>query len=104
MVLRFCSGIGDAAERGEKARRGLNLDQRNVVSAAKQAFDFLRLALAQKTVIDENAGERVANRLMKQNGRHGGIDAAGKTANHLRAAHLFANARDLSIAESRHRP
>jgi hypothetical protein len=38
--------ISHAGKLRQEARRGLHMDQRNVVRAAKQAFDFLRLSFA----------------------------------------------------------
>ena len=66
------------------------MDQRNVVGAAEQAFDLLRFSFAQQAVVDENTGERVADRLMKQDRSDSGIHPARKSANHLRAADLLA--------------
>ncbi len=96
--------VGDARKFAEEARRGVHMDERDVVGAAEQALHLLRLALAQQAVIDEDAGERVADGLVQQDGGDGGIDAAGQAADHLRAAHLLADARDLGISEGRHRP
>jgi len=50
--------------------------QRNIIVVAKQRHHFRRLTLAQQTVIDEDASERVADRLMNQHGRDGAVDAA----------------------------
>ena len=83
--LALLLGIGDAFKSRQEAFVGLHMDQRNVVGAAEQAFDFLRFALAQQAVIDENTGERVADRLMEQDRGDSGIHAARKSANHLRA-------------------
>ena len=55
---------------------------------------LVALAEAQQAVIDEHAGELVADRAMQQRGDDGGIDAAGQAEQHLVAADLLAHARD----------
>jgi len=47
----------------------------NVVMA-EQVDDALRLVEPQQAVIDEHAGELIADRLMDQHGRDRGVDAA----------------------------
>ena len=75
------------------------MDERDVVVAAEQADDLLRLVLPQKPVVDEDAGELVADRLVDQHRRDRGIDAARQAADHPRLADLRADARDLLVAE-----
>ena len=72
--------------------------------AAKQTDHFVRFALAHEPVVDEHAGELVADRLVDEHGRHRRIDAAGQAADHARLADLRANAGDLLVAEGGHRP
>ena len=64
----------------------------------------LGLVEPQQAVIDEHAGELVADRLVDQHRRHGGIDAAGQTADHLALADLGADLRDRLLAERAHGP
>ncbi len=97
-------GVGDAVQRIEEARGGIDRDQRDVVMAAEQLDDLLRLVLAQQAVIDEDAGELIADRLVDQERGDGGIDPAGEPADHMPVAHLLADARDLAVAELRHGP
>ncbi len=47
------------------------MDERDVVVVAEQAHDLVRLAHAQQPGIDEDAGERVAQRLVQKDGHHG---------------------------------
>src|SRR5262249_17882506 len=96
--------VGITLQSGKKARSGMDLDLRNVVGAADQPFDLAALAFAQDAVIDENTSQRIAERLMEQNGGHRGIDTAGEPANDLRIARLLADARHLGIAERGHSP
>ena len=72
--------IGDAFERGEEPRARIDRHERDVVMAAEQVDDLARLVLAQQPVIDEDASELVADRLVDQQRRDGGIDAARQPA------------------------
>ena len=65
---------------------------------AEEVDDLLRLVEAQQTMIDEDAGELLADRLMQQHGHDRGINAARKPADHARRAHLLADFRDLLLA------
>ena len=58
------------------------MHERDVVVVAEQVDHGLGLVLAHQAVIDEDAGELVADRLMDQHGRDRGIDAAGEAADH----------------------
>ena len=102
--LALLLGIGHAGQLAEEARRGVHLDQRNVVRAAEQPLDLLGLALPQQPVIHEHAGELVADGLVQQHRDHRRIDAARQPANHLRRPDLLAQPRDLGVAEGGHRP
>ena len=72
--------------------------------AAKEAHHLVRLALPQEAVIDEDAGELIADRLVDQHRRDRRIDAARQAADDPRFADLGADARDLLVAEGGHRP
>ena len=80
------------------------MDQRHVVMVAEHGDDLLRLAQPQQAVIDEDAGQLVPDRLMDQNRRHRGVDAARQAADHLLVAHLFADLADRLFAIGAHRP
>ena len=80
------------------------MDERDVVVAAEQADDLIGLARAHQAVIDEDAGQLVADRLMDQHRRHRAVDAARKAADHLAGANLLADLGDLGRAEFGHRP
>ncbi len=97
-------GVGDAGERVEEARGCVDRDQRDVVMAAKELDNLPRLALAQQPVIDEDAGELVADRLMDEERGDGRIDPAREPANHLPIAYLRADAGDRAVAEMGHGP
>ena len=59
-------GIGDAGEFAEEKLRGVNMHQRNVVVMPEQVDDGPGLVEPQHAVIDEHAGELVADRLVNQ--------------------------------------
>ena len=82
----------------------LHKAQRDVVVIAEERDDLLRLALAQEAVIDEDAGERIADRLMNQHGGDGAVDAAGKAAEHASRADLMAYRCNRLAAKGGHRP
>ena len=71
---------------------------------AEQVDDGLGLVEPQHAVIDEHAGELVADGLVDQHGRDRGIDAAGEAADHLALADLGADLGDLLLAEGAHGP
>ena len=64
LALRF--GIGDACELAEELFRRINMHQRDVVVMPEQVDDGLGLVEPQQAVIDEHAGELVADRLVDQ--------------------------------------
>ena len=88
-------GVGEPGEPVQEQRLGVHGDERNVVVAAEQAHDLLRLALAHQAVVDEHAGELVADRLVDQHRGDRAVDAARKPADHLASAHLLADLLDL---------
>ena len=92
-------GVGDAVELAQKLLGGVHVHERDVVVVAEQVDDLSASSSAQQAVIDEDAGELVADRLVDQHGGHGRIDAAGEAADHLALADLGADLRDLLLAE-----
>ena len=96
--------VAHAVERGEEAVARVDMDERDVVVAAEEVDDLLGLALAQQAVVDEDAGELVADRLVDQHRGDRRIDAAGEAADHPALADLRADALDRLVAEGGHRP
>ena len=80
------------------------MHQADVEAVAERPHHLLGLARAQQAVIDEDAGELVADRLVDQHRGDRRIDAAGQAADHPPVAHLRADARDLRVAKAGHRP
>ena len=86
--------VGDAGEPLEEKRRCVDADQRNIEVAAEQLDDLFGLARAQQAVVDEDAGQLLAYRLVQEQRGDRGIDPAREAADHPRAADLVADARD----------
>ena len=104
MVLRFCSGIGDAGERGEKRLGRVDVHERNVVVAAEQRDHLVGFGEPQQPVVDEHAGEPLADRLVDQHRRHRRVDAAREPADHPALADLGADLLDRLLLEGAHGP
>ncbi len=104
IVFRFCSGSVTPASSLRNVVLRLDMDERDVERAAEELDDVLRLIETHQTVIDEDAGELIADRLMDEDGGDGGIDAAGKAADHPPLADLLADLRDRAILEGGHGP
>ena len=80
------------------------MDERDVVVVAEKRNDLLRLAQSHQSMIDEHAGELVADRLVDQHRRDGAVYPAGEAADHPPVAHLRSDVGDLGLAIFRHRP
>ena len=80
MMRRFSSGSVDALEPREEAVGGVDVDERDVEVALERLDDLGRLVLAQQAVVDEDAGELVADRLVDEQRRDRRVDAAGERA------------------------
>ena len=72
--------------------------------AAERLDDLLGLVLAQEAVVDEDARELVADRLVHEERRDGGVDAAGERAQHALRADGCADPRDLLLDDGGGRP
>src|SRR3546814_4056056 len=71
---------------------------------AEQPFDLLALVHAEEAVVDEDAGQLLADRLVDQHRGDGAVDAARQAAQHALVADQRANLGDLGRAELGHRP
>ena len=71
---------------------------------AEQPHHLLALAGAHQAVVDEDAGQLIADRLVDQHRRDRRIDAAGEAADHPALADLGADRLARLGAERRHRP
>ncbi len=55
-------------------------------------------------MIDEHAGQLLADRFVDQHRGNRAVDAAGQAADHPALADLLSDLRDLGVAERTHRP
>ena len=97
-------GVRNALKRAEEQVGFVGMDQRHVVMVAEHGDDLLCLAQTQKPVIDKNAGQLVANRLMDQNRSDRGIHPPRQATDHLGVAHLSADLGNRLIAVRAHGP
>ena len=82
MILRFSSGSVHPFERARgtsRRRRGSTL---TCMCSAKVSITCFASFEPQQAVVDEHAGELIADRLVDQRRGHRGIDAAGQAEDH----------------------
>ena len=79
-IFRFVSGSSDPGEPREKPLLRLHVHERHLEVAAEGLDHLLGLVLAQQPVVDEHAGELVADRLVHEQRRHRRVDAAREPA------------------------
>ena len=111
MRLRFISGSSTPASCVEEALACIDVHERHAEVVAELAHDLLALALAHQPVVDEDAGQLIADRAVHEQRRDGAVDAAREAAEHLLVADLGADALDLLLdhrsggpgARARHR-
>ena len=85
---------------------GVDADKVDVELAAlaKGLTDLLALVLAQQTMVNEHAGQLLANGLCQHSCADAGINAAGQGAEHLAVADLLAQCLDGVLDERIHLP
>ena len=103
--LALLLGLGrrPRAGRGSAPAR-VDVDERDVEVAAEGLDHLLGLVLAQQAVVDEDARELVADRLVHEQRRDGGVDAAREAADHALRADLRADPLDLLLDHGGRRP
>ena len=104
MNLRLSSGSVRPGEAAKEQILRFDVDERDIVMVAEQADDLLGLVGAHQAMIDEHAGQLVADRFVDQHRRDRAVDPARKAANHPAVADLLANLGDLGGPELGHRP
>ncbi len=102
--LALLFGIGLARETAEEHLLRVHMDQWNVVMVAEQRDDLLGLVHPHQPVVDEDAGQLVADRLVDQHRGDRAVDTAGQAADDLAVADLRANFLDFGLAEFGHGP
>ena len=93
-----------ALQRADEHVGSVHMDQRQIVVLAEHCDDFCRLVLPHQAVVDEDAGELVADRLVDQDSGHRRVDAARKRTDHLAVADLLADRFNRMVAIGPHRP
>ena len=83
MILRLASGSLTPCELVEEAVLGLDGHERDLERVAERRDDLVALVLAHQAVVDEDAGQLVADRLVDEQRRHARVDAAGEPADDL---------------------
>ncbi len=94
----------DAVEQLEEALLRLHVDERDVEMLAERLDDLPGLVLAQQAVVDEDARELLADRLVDEQRRDGRVDAARQRAQHALAPDLRADPLDLLLDHGGRRP
>ena len=89
--LALLLGVADPGERVEEALLGVDDVQVDAGGGHEVALDLLGLALAQQPVVDEDAGEPVADRALHEGRGDRGVDAAGEAADRPAVADLGAD-------------
>ena len=104
MIRRLRSGSRSPASRSRKRSSARAVTSGTCEVLAEQRLDLLALALAQQAVVDEHAGEPVADRLVHERGGHRRVDAAREPAHRAPVADLRADPRGGVGDERLHRP
>ena len=104
MALRFSSGSMTPSRRSKKRSATCRWIELDAEVAAEGLDDLLALVLAHEAVVDEDAGELVADGLVHQRGGHRRVDAAGQAADDPAVADLRPDRRDLLLDDRGHRP
>ena len=96
--------IADVGEASEEAVLRAHVHEGHVEVAAERLDDLLRLVLAHQPVVDEDARELVADRLVDEQGRDRRVDTPGETADDALRADLRSDPLDLFLDHRRRRP
>ncbi len=83
--------VGDPVEGGEEPVGGIDDVQVDAGRGDVVPLHLLGLARPQQPVVDEDAGQLVADGALDQRCRHRGVDSAGQAADHPLAADLAAD-------------
>ena len=104
MVLRLVSGSVTPASASRNRSRRVHGVQLRPGGGHEVLLHLLGLARPQQAVVDEHAGQLVADRPLDQRGRDRRVDAAGQPADHPPVADLLTDRRDLLVDDVGDRP
>ena len=96
--------IGHALEQLEETLRGIDVFESDLEIFAENALHDLGFVFAQEPVVDEDAGELVADRLVQERRGDRRIDPAAQAEHDFLVAHLPPHARAGLVDERAHRP
>ena len=85
--------VGHTSQVAHELLAGVDVDDAGMQLALEHGHHLLGLVQPQQPVVDEDAGELVADGAMDQRGRDAGIDAATETEDRFVAAHLRTDGR-----------
>ena len=88
MHLRFSSGSVTPPSLARNRSSASDVDERHPEVVAEGLDDLRRLVAAKKTVVDEDADQLIAERLVHEQRGDGAVDAAGEAAEHPLTANL----------------
>ena len=94
----------DPIEQVEEALLRLHVDERDVEVLAEGLHHLLGLVLPQQAVVDEDARELLADRLVHEQRRDGRVDAARQRAEHALVSDLRADPPHLLLDHRGRRP
>ncbi len=103
-IVRFSSGIADAREAREEPLLRLHVDEGHAKVAGERLDDLLGLVLPQQAVIDEDAGELVADGLVDEQRRNRRVDPARERAEDSFVPDSCTNETDLLLDDRCGRP
>ena len=86
--MRLRSGSSTPARAPRKRVARVDADEAHAEVLAELALDLGALALPQQAVVDEDAGQPLAERPVHEGGGHRGIDTPGEPAHDAPVAHL----------------
>ena len=95
--LALALGVRDPGKRVEEAVSCLHVDQVDVELVEEGLLNLSTLIGAHETCVNEHAGELVADRLVDERSRHGGVDTAGQRAEDPLVPHLGLDLGDLGL-------
>jgi hypothetical protein len=102
--MRFSSGSAIPSSRDRKRCCAWHVDERDVEVVLERLDHLQRLVLPHEAVVDEDARELIADRLVHEQRGDRGVDAARERAEHARRPDLRSNALDLLLDHRGGRP
>ena len=96
--------IGHAFQSTEETGFGIDSDDLHAKILGEDLHDLIAFMMAQQAVVDEHAGQLVADRLVQHRGDHRGIDTAGQAEEHAAVADLGADLVDRVVNDVVRRP